>query len=152
MAWITLILFSVGLALIGVFPDYLFPLLWVSPLFIISALQAIQGHETIFTPIQKGDWRRIYLLAMSALICGVFWEMWNYHSLAKWKYAVPFVQRFLVFEMPILGFAGYLPFGLECAIIADMICGSIKQEDDISQRRGVCREEETKALMNANVR
>ena len=43
------------------------------------------------------------------------------HSLAKWKYNVPFVHRVQLFEMPILGYAGYLPFGLECAIIADMI-------------------------------
>jgi hypothetical protein len=34
---------------------------------------------------------------------------------------VQFVNRFHVFEMPILGYAGYLPFGVECAVIADAI-------------------------------
>jgi hypothetical protein len=53
---------------------------------------------------------------MAALACGVFWELWNYHSLAKWVYTVPFVQRWPIFEMPLLGYAGYLPFGLECAL------------------------------------
>jgi hypothetical protein len=47
--------------------------------------------------------------------------MWNYYSLAKWIYTVPFVGRFFIFEMPILGFAGYLPFGLECLAIGSLL-------------------------------
>ncbi len=42
-------------------------------------------------------------------------------GLSKWIYEVPFVSRFKIFEMPVLGYAGYLPFGLECAIIGDML-------------------------------
>lgn len=120
-AWIVLAVSSAGLAGLGVCPDYLFPFLWVSPLLIITSLQAIRGRRTIFSGIRHGDWRRIYLLALAGLICGFFWEMWNYLSLAKWAYTVPFVNRFKIFEMPVLGYAGYLPFGLECAVIADMI-------------------------------
>jgi hypothetical protein len=33
---------------------------------------------------------------------------------------VPFVHRFQIFEMPLLGYAGYLPFGLECLAVADL--------------------------------
>jgi hypothetical protein len=36
-------------------------------------------------------------------------------------YHVPFVQRFHIFEMPLLGYAGYLPFGLECLAVAEWI-------------------------------
>lgn len=120
-AWTALVISGVGLALIGVCPDFLFPLLWLSPLIIITALQAIKGEETIFSPLEKGDWSRIYTLALSALICGFFWEMWNYLSMAKWIYEVPFVSRFKLFEMPALGYFGYLPFGLECALIGDIL-------------------------------
>jgi len=116
-----LALAAAGLAGIGLWPDYLFPLLWVSPLVVITSLQALVCLPTIFTPVRSGDWRRVYLLAMSALICGFFWEMWNYASLARWAYTVPFVGRFRLFEMPLLGYAGYLPFGLECAVIADWL-------------------------------
>ena len=45
----------------------------------------------------------------------------NYNSLAHWEYSVPFVQRFQVFEMPVLGYAGYLPFGLECVVVANLL-------------------------------
>ena len=120
-AWVALIVFSVGLALLGIWPDYLFPLLWVSPLFIIISWQALRGEETVLADISKGDWRTIWTAALSALICGFFWEMWNWHSFAKWVYTVPYVNRFHIFEMPILGYAGYLPFGLECVVIATML-------------------------------
>ena len=59
--------------------------------------------------------------ALAALACGFFWEMWNYFSLAKWEYSVPLVHRFLIFEMPLLGYGGYLPFGLECMVIGAML-------------------------------
>jgi hypothetical protein len=49
--------------------------------------------------------------------------MWNYYSQAKWIYTVPYVNRFKIFEMPILGYAGYLPFGLECAVVAAWMKG-----------------------------
>lgn len=107
-----------GLAGIGIRPDLLFPLLWLAPLLIITSLRVICGQTTLFTDVSRGDWRQICLLALAALICGFFWEMWNYHSQAKWIYTVPYVNRFKLFEMPILGYAGYLPFGLECAVVA----------------------------------
>lgn len=118
VAWIVLILSSAGLLAVGIWPDYLFPLLWMAPLFILTSLQAVCGEQTIFEPLARGQWRDLCLLGLAALVCGFFWEMWNVYSLAKWTYAVPFVQRFHLFEMPILGYAGYLPFGLECALIA----------------------------------
>ena len=68
-------------------------------------------------------------MAVGALLCGIFWEMWNMFSLAKWAYHVPWVHRFQVFEMPILGYAGYLPFGIECAVIADFIKIGKKAQD-----------------------
>jgi hypothetical protein len=61
--------------------------------------------------------------------------MWNYWSLAKWEYRIPFVHRFLVFEMPILGYAGYLPFGLECALIGNMVKDFMKLKGKSLQRQ-----------------
>ncbi|WP_428122251.1 hypothetical protein [Dissulfurimicrobium sp.] len=119
LAWLTLLLAGIGLTGIGVWPHYLFPLPWLAPLAIIIALQVLFGEETVFSKIKAGDWRPVLLPAAAGLFCGFFWEMWNYFSFAHWEYTVPFVQRFQVFEMPILGYAGYLPFGLECAVASD---------------------------------
>lgn len=120
---------SLGLLGIGIYPDYLFPLLWLSPLFILTSIQRLTGMETIFTSLRRGNWRRIFLLALSALICGGFWEMWNYLSYAKWLYSIPFVQKFHIFEMPLLGYAGYLPFGLECGVVADCFAKNLSKGD-----------------------
>jgi len=112
-----------GLLLLGVYPNQVFALLWASPLLIIVSLQAFLKETHIFSPLTHGDWRFVLTSALAALLCGFFWEMWNFCSLAKWVYHVPFVQRFHLFEMPLLGYAGYLPFGLECFVVAEMVLG-----------------------------
>ena len=50
--------------------------------------------------------------------------MWILYSSAKWVYSIPYVHRFQVFEMPVLGYAGYLPFGLECVAVARLFLGT----------------------------
>ncbi|MBI2440965.1 MAG: hypothetical protein HYV35_06285 [Lentisphaerae bacterium] len=120
-AFISLIVCACGLAGLGLLPNYLFPLLWLAPLGILASIQVLARRTTLLAECRRGDWRQVFLLAISALICGFFWEMWNYNSLAKWVYTVSFVNRFHIFEMPVLGYAGYLPFGLECALVADRV-------------------------------
>jgi hypothetical protein len=117
-----------GLALffIGIFPNALFSLLWVAPLVIIVCIQILTGQRHVFTGLAEGDWRMPVSAACAALICGWFWEMWNYWSLARWDYTVPLVDRFHVFEMPILGYAGYLPFGIECAAVGSLFYRLVK--------------------------
>jgi hypothetical protein len=121
LASIVLMISGAGLFCIGLRPDYFFPLVWVSPLRIIVSLQILSGEFHVFSDTFKGDWVFVVSSAMAALLCGCFWEMWNYYSLSKWEYSVPFVHGFKIFEMPILGYAGYLPFGLECAAIGNML-------------------------------
>jgi hypothetical protein len=129
LAWLSLISAGSGLCLLGLFPHYLFSFLWVAPLMIIIAWQTLFNEKQIFSNITQGDWSLVVTSSAAALICGFFWEMWNFYSLAKWKYQIPFVQRFSVFEMPILGYAGYLLFGLECGVIADLVIKVTEQDD-----------------------
>ena len=49
---------------------------------------------------------------IGTLFTGFFWEMWNFYSLPKWYYTIPYVGFWKVFEMPILGYGGYPFFGL----------------------------------------
>jgi hypothetical protein len=112
---------SAGLIAIGIWPASLFPLVWVAPLLLITALQLLAGQETIFTGAENGDWSDLWLAAVAALVCGFCWEMWNSQSLAHWEYAIPAVHGFKLFEMPLLGYAGYLPFGLECLAVTMLI-------------------------------
>ena len=119
----TLAAASLGLTLIGIFPDQLFALLWVSPLLIVLSVQGLTGRCTLLDALRSGDWRPVVIPALAALVCGFFWETWNYFSLARWTYTIPFVQRFHLFEMPILGYGGYLPFGLACLLAGRLVIG-----------------------------
>lgn len=119
-SWVLLMASCLGLLGIGLWPDYLFPLVWVGPLLLIVSLESLAGRQTVFSSLAQGDWRNVWVLAVAALTCGFFWELWNWKSLAHWEYAIPFVHRFQLFEMPLLGYAGYLPFGLECVTVANL--------------------------------
>lgn len=119
LPWMTLLAGAGGLLGIGIWPAYLFPAVWVAPLLLIVALQTLTGRDTLFSCLKQGDWRPIWLAALAGLVCGFFWEMWNYYSLSRWEYAIPRVHGFQLFEMPLLGYAGYLPFGLTCVAIVD---------------------------------
>jgi hypothetical protein len=59
---------------------------------------------------------------MTAALCwGFFREMWNAAMLAKWIYTVPGVERGRWFEMPAAGYAGHLPFRLECLLVIERL-------------------------------
>ena len=116
-----LIISSVLLSLIGVFPDSLFFLVWICPFFIFLGCWILFGHTHILKGVKKGDYTMVVGYATAALICGFFWEMFNFYSLARWQYSIPYVQVLHLFEMPVLGYAGYLPFGLGCALIIDLV-------------------------------
>jgi hypothetical protein len=114
---------AAGLTLMGIFPDYLYPLVWFAPLVVIVSLQSLGDRTTLLTDLRDGDWRLIVPPACAALICGFFWEMWNFYSLSRWEYTIPYVDRYHIFAMPLLGYGGYLPFGLECLAIGQFVVG-----------------------------
>jgi hypothetical protein len=127
LPWIALAAGTLALAAIGLRADFLFPMLWIAPLLVLAGLQHLISGETVFSPIARGDWRPVLQSALAALVCGFFWELWNWGSLARWHYAVPYVQRFHLFEMPALGYAGYLPFGIVCAFVIDLAARIIER-------------------------
>jgi hypothetical protein len=119
--WGVFILACAGLVSLGIWPSYAFPLVWLAPLALMTSLQMVTGEETIFSATPRGDWRSLWGSALAAVVCGICWELWNYKSLAHWEYAIPFVDEYKIFNMPLLGYAGYLPFGLECLAVAQFL-------------------------------
>jgi hypothetical protein len=71
----------------------------------------------------------MWTFAMAALTCGLLWELWNFRSLAHWEYQIPYVGRFRLFAMPLLGYAGYLPFGILCALFIDCLRSALAPPD-----------------------
>jgi len=117
------ILSSAALFLTGIKPDQLFPALWAAPLLLAISVGVLSRQQGLWTEIARGDWSRAAAWALAALLCGFFWELWNWQSYPKWIYTIPYFDRFRLFEMPIPGYAGYLPFGLECLVVCDWLFG-----------------------------
>ncbi len=93
------------------------PLVWLSFIFFLDPINYLRGWPSISGDLARGDWRRLWSLLASGLLCGVLWEFWNYWAISKWTYTVPFFGDIKIFEMPILGFLGFPPFAVECWVI-----------------------------------
>jgi hypothetical protein len=114
------------LLLLLAWPHYFFPFVWLSIFFIIEPLNVVLKHENLAQYTAEGDWRPVISLWIGCLICALFWEMWNFYSYPKWIYQVPFVDYFHIFEMPVLGYGGYMPFALELFAVFNFIVGAFK--------------------------
>ena len=99
--------------LILVWPEVFFPLVWISVVLVLDPVASWLGGRSLAWHIDRGDWSPLFNIAAGTLICGWFWEMWNIYSLPKWTYSIPYAEYLHVFEMPILGYGGYIPFGYE---------------------------------------
>lgn len=97
--------------------------IWVGPLCVLMGMLIRQNIWTPFTAMAQGNWGPVLLVALSSFVNGFFWEVWNYGSNISppdlltnpnfWKYNVPYVNVIHIYaEMPLLGYFGYLPFGI----------------------------------------
>lgn len=106
-----------------VFPYPFFWALWVGTLAVFTGTLIRLGLPTPFSDMKKGNWGPAILMGLSSMFNGFFWELWNWGSTHPnpspvtnpnyWMYDVPYVDVIHIFsEMPLLGYFGYLPFGL----------------------------------------
>ncbi len=119
-------LFSAGcimLVLMLVWPVYFFPFAWLSVYFMLEPLNVRLKNRTLLDCIAASDWRPVLALWVGCLICGFFWEMWNFYSYPKWIYYIPFFDYLRIFEMPLLGYFGYLPFSMELFALYHLTVG-----------------------------
>lgn len=107
-----------------VLPYPLFWVVWIGPFAILSGALIKAGIPNTFISIaEDGDWTGGVLMGIASLCVGFFWEMWNHGSMGLgidtptnpnyWLYNIPYVDVIYIFsEMPLLGYAGYIPFGV----------------------------------------
>lgn len=110
-----LLMFGGAAMLLGIIllPRYFFPAMWLWGVLIIDPLNWLRGRPSLFAQVSVGNWEHTIALALGGLVCGLFWEMWNFYAFPKWYYTVPFFDLYKVFEMPALGYLGYIPFAWE---------------------------------------
>jgi hypothetical protein len=126
--------FCVGMWLCGVammvalwlWPRYAFSLLWGAIYCLLEPINVLWGRPSLLGYTAQGDWRPVIALGLGALLCGFFWELWNWRAYPKWVYNVPFVDRPRIFEMPLLGYLGYPPFAWELFALYHIVAGRVR--------------------------
>lgn len=121
--WFFFLLGWAMLVALWIWPRIFFPFIWLSLYFILEPVNIWLGNRSLADWTQKGDWRPVISLWLGVLLTGFFWEMWNFYSFPKWVYHVPWGNWLHVFEMPLLGYGGYLPFALELYALYHWISG-----------------------------
>src|SRR5262249_33828630 len=94
--------------------SWLVPFVWLGFTLLLEPINARRGRPSWLADLARGDASRVSALLASGLVCGALWEFWNYWATTKWTYTVPYLGDVKIFEMPILGYLGFLPFALEC--------------------------------------
>lgn len=101
-------------------PSYAFPLIWVAFFFLLDPICQLIGGKSLIERWGKGERQEHFCLLSAGLICGFWWEMWNYPASAKWVYNLPTFNFWKVFEMPLFGYLGFIFFALECAVFYNL--------------------------------
>jgi hypothetical protein len=111
-------------------PAQTFYLIWVALVLLLDPINNTFRRKSTLGHIFARDWRFLVMLPLSGLICGFFWEMWNWLALPKWYYTLPYVGFGKIFEMPLLGYLGYLPFALELFAMYQFLLLLTRQRHD----------------------
>lgn len=107
-------------------PDLFYPFLWITIFLIIEPFNLKAGFSSLLSYTKIKDWKPIISLAAGSLICAFFWEMWNYYSYPKWIYNLPHLEAIKIFEMPLPGYVGYIPFSFELFALVSLVFGLMK--------------------------
>jgi hypothetical protein len=65
-----------------IFPNETFPLVWISPLLLLKPLAYIADTPSC---------QLAGSIMIATLFTGLWWETWNYYSLPKWVYTIPYL-------------------------------------------------------------
>jgi hypothetical protein len=114
---------------------FLFGAVWVGFLLLLDPLNYYWKGYSFLSDFECGNLATLGSFLAAGWVCGILWEFWNYWAAAKWIYIFPIGQSWKVFEMPLAGYLGFLPFALECKVLYEFLRtarGRLVQERSLS--------------------
>jgi hypothetical protein len=111
----------VSFVLLLLFPSHLFFLAWVFPVLLLDGYGYAKGRWSFMKDLERGSAANLVSSLLAGLVCGFLWETWNYWAISKWVYTVPYFENVKLFEMPILGYGGFLLFALETVLFFSLV-------------------------------
>jgi hypothetical protein len=97
------------------------PLVWMGFAFFLDPIVGRMGGRSILSEFFTGHFRSMPLFFLAGLVAGLLWEFWNFWAISKWEYDVPYWGHIKLFEMPVLGFLGFMPFIIESYAIYQFV-------------------------------
>ena len=94
--------------------SFLFGGVWLGFVFLLDPINFRLGLPSFEADLASGHRGRLFSFLVSGWVCGWLWEFWNFWAASKWLYIFPIMQKEKIFEMPVLGYGGFLPFALDC--------------------------------------
>jgi hypothetical protein len=108
--------FALGLALLAlpaIWPSLFFPAVWLGFIFLLEPVNYRRGAPSLLRDVEKGSWKPVAGWMFAGLTAGLLWELFNFWAGSHWEYRIPHFDFARIFQMPILGYGGFIPFALE---------------------------------------
>ncbi len=102
-------------------PRLFFPLIWLCFIFLLEPINFWLKNETLLEDMEKKEWSKFWSWILAGLVAGFFWEFWNFWAGSHWEYFIPYLNFWKVFQMPVFGFTGFMPFALEVFAIYQLL-------------------------------
>lgn len=103
-----------------IFPSrYLAVLVWTGFIFLLDPINYLNQQKSILKDLEMGSLNVFLSLFLSGLFCGFLWEFWNFWAIGKWVYTVPILENVKLFEMPVVGYFGFLIFAVEVYVMCN---------------------------------
>ena len=94
-------------------PRIFFPFGWLCFIFLLEPINIWLGNDSLWKDVEKRDWTRFWSWVSAGLVAGFLWEFWNFWAASRWEYSLPYLNFWRIFQMPVFGYTGFLPFALE---------------------------------------
>ncbi len=105
-------------------PRLFFPLVWLGFIFLMEPLNYRRGRPSFLRDLETGEVGRIRSWMLAGATAGILWELFNFWAGAHWEYHLPYFDFGRIFQMPVLGYGGFIPFALEIFAL-DVFLGSV---------------------------
>ena len=105
-------------------PRLFFPLVWLGFVFLLEPVNYRRGRPSFLRDLEGGRRRPIASWMLAGLAAGLIWEFLNWWSGSHWEYHIPYLNFGRIFQMPIFGFGGFVPFALEIFALDAFLLGA----------------------------
>lgn len=121
LGWLLVGLGAFGLAGGALWSDWIFPLTWTAPLLLAIGFQLIRAVPTLCSGITHGDWSRILLPTLAAVLLGLIIRGWDMATGPETLFHLPRIDHWPFLGMPALAYAGLIPLGLFGIWVGDQL-------------------------------